>query len=83
MKSAFHRIHNGLVKSRIHKGTVIALCIMIVMGVSFQVFWLKGHRPAIVVLLLSSFAAVLSDAITLRVIVIIIAIASIKEGENA
>ena len=84
MKFAFH---NGLETSRIHsslEGTVIALCFMIVMGASVQEFWLKGHRPAIVVvLLLSSFAAVLSDAITLRVIVIIIAIASITEGENA
>ena len=78
--------HNGLETSRIHsslEGTVIALCFMIVIGASVQVFWLKGHRPAVVVLLLSSFAAVLSDAITLRVIVIIIAIASITEGENA
>ena len=83
MKFAFH---NSLETSRIHsslEGTVIALCFMIVIGASVQVFWLKGHRPAIVVLLLSSFAAVLSDAITLRVIVIIIAIFSITEGKNA
>ena len=79
-------LHNGLETSRIHfslEGTVFALCFMIVIGAQFFVLWLKGHRPAIVVLLLSIFTAVLSDAITLRVIVIIIAIASITEGENA
>ena len=48
MKFAFH---NGLETSRIHsslEGTVIALCFMIVIGASVQVFWLKGHRPAVV-----------------------------------